>query len=142
MQRIERRSPEWEAPETLLPRVIAAVEADERKAARAHGWPLPARIALAACACLVFAAGQWLLSMDSVRELFDPFVTAGAAAADWLAAADGVVRALNLSAGAVFGNTMIMLVLLATGTAMTLVLLGTAIGFSYILNLDKTRGIA
>jgi len=120
--------------------VLASVAAEERRAAKAAtGWPIPLRIAAVAAACLALAAGQWLLAMDSVQGLLGPLVTVVADAERWLAALAALGRAAQVSTGAVFGNRAVSLILMATGTAVTLVSLGAAIGFRYILNLENGR---
>jgi hypothetical protein len=140
MVRSDRPAPEWRAPRDLLPRIMAAVEAERlRPAPTACGWPRAARMAMAACACAVLVAGQWLLTVAIERGLLAPWSHTVDEAAQWLAASSALARALGASVDAVLGAPTVQLVLMATGAAMALVSLATAIGYSHILNPETTR---
>lgn len=141
MERRDRPAPEWEAPATLLPRVLAAVETELCPVpAGMHGWPFPAAIAVTAIALAVLAAAQRLVAVAGQRGLLAPWVSVMRQITAWLAAGDAIWRALNTGIDAIYLHGAVWLVALALGAVTMVAWLGAAIGFSYVLGLEGTNG--
>ena len=140
MEHRERPAPQWPAPEDLLPRILAAVAAEQSRAAHARaGWPLGARMAVAACAGALLVAGQWLVTLAADRGLITPWLGLVDRTAHWLSALLALNRALAAGAEAFFGDAAVQLLLMTTGAVLALVSLATAIGFSQILGHATAR---
>jgi len=129
----------WKAPETLLPRIMSAIE--HGRSARPVPfltWPFPVRTALAALACMVLAAGLLLINelLNTARQTAEPVIADlmhGLDAAWALAAVfESVMKSVTSSGAA-------LCVLAAVGMMMTLTWLGICAGFVYIVKDRQER---
>ncbi len=141
MERRHRPAPEWQAPPTLLPRVLAAVAAAERRAALAPApvWPPAARLALVATAVTVLAA-PWLARVPAVQQALAPRVQVLHRAVACGAAVVAVARVVVTALAAVLAEPRVLLVLTAAGLAAVALSAITAAGFGYLVHLERIGG--
>jgi hypothetical protein len=127
------QSPMWEAPETLLPRVMAAIEnAHAVKPVPFFTWSLPLRMAIVVLAGVLLGVGLLFINelLNTAQRMAGPVI---ADLMHGLNTAWALVIVFESIMKGVTPSVTVLFFLAVVGMMMTLVWLGTVAGFVYIM---------
>lgn len=126
-QTSSERAPQWRAPDTLAPSVMAAV------ARRQEGAALAARVVAVIAALGLYAAIQWALTILQPQIPVDSLAGSATQAFALLSSLLTALQAFVAACVTIVSTPAVSLLLMATGVAMSLIWLGTAEGFRYVV---------
>jgi hypothetical protein len=127
------QSPMWEAPVTLLPRVMAAIESGRAvKPVPFFTWSLPLRMAIVVLAGVLLGVGLLFINelLNTAQRMAGPVI---ADLMHGLNAAWTLVIVFESIMKGVTPSVTVLFFLAVVGMMMTLVWLGTVAGFVYIM---------